>query len=1106
MLDDIDTQQVARTRPNSGILDRLATKLTADLPLPVVIASARTEKVVAVNTAATILFDKDQSSLVGSHQTELHPPELEEQHRELFRTAVDGNEDIVYSYENEGVVVQQRDGTKVPVDVRTDTVEYDNETYVVGLFEDARDRLAHVKQLTEQSTAIESSPAGIAILGPDGTYNYMNQAHAELFGYETPKKLIDGNWQQFYSDQRVAEIETEVLPVLEESGNWDGELTGQRRDGSEVVQRVSLATLPNGGLTCVAIDLTNREQTQQRLAEVRELGEGIMLAKNVDQALTLTINALTDIVDRPLSGYWQHDKDTDELLPVELSAGMKELIETTLTFEFPQSPVGQSFVAGEPACHPDFPVTASDLNRDTCLSSAYIVPVGKYGVLIVGSSEPENFLKEDKELIRIISRHLQVALLLIDEREQLRSARERAEAHEAQLERVIDTVPQLIFAKNTDGEFILANEAVADAYGTTTEALVGSTDLDFSATEDEVDVFTEDDRLVIETGESIHRKRETLTDSDGTERILETWKIPFNSVNNGTDAVLGVANDITELVGVREELRRQKQLRKLTSLSNELLQTSTLNEAFSVCVDAVEDAVEDVDLITIYQYDDGTLHKQTSKHADGFFPPRIEPGESAIWQVVGADRSQWIHQDGFGPLGNPENSTDYGQLLAVSIGREAVLAVCTKECTDENKDFITAIANQTQTAITRIQQAQSIQNLSGNITEVSQRADRYQQVWEVFIHVARSIIKARTRDGVEAAILSFGNKLTDYTHVGRYNPIEDRLDITSVSSEGGPAKLYSRDKRFPAVTAAAEVTTELVDGTDTQEHSEWLRQLLYFGYRSSLAVPLANNDTVYGVCEFVSTSVEDIDQPLIQTAETLGLLAGSKIASMEASDSSNREIRFTVECYGCSPLFPGLPSESTFIFDVFTLSKEQIAFLRGEVTGLSSESVRTYLSQVPNIEIESIEQLDTGICEVSLRIIGSKESELRRLFDSVAGQQVNMAKIRCQPDVDVFDLRTVNNKSVAETRSQLESLYDSCSLRRKESVRQDKIRTDADTSNLTQRQKEILEIAVQQGYYASPRDTSGAELAEQLDISSSTLHQHLRVIEHKVMHSFFQRS
>jgi len=48
---------------------------------------------------------------------------------------------------------------------------------------------------------------------------------------------------------------------------------------------------------------------------------------------------------------------------------------------------------------------------------------------------------------------------------------------------------------------------------------------------------------------------------------------------------------------------------------------------------------------------------------------------------------------------------------------------------------------------------------------------------------------------------------------------------------------------------------------------------------------------------------------------------------------------------------------------------------------------------------------------------------------------------------------------------------------------------------LTERQLEVLRAAYLAGYYEWPRDTTAEQLADTLDIASSTLHQHLRRAE-----------
>jgi len=50
-------------------------------------------------------------------------------------------------------------------------------------------------------------------------------------------------------------------------------------------------------------------------------------------------------------------------------------------------------------------------------------------------------------------------------------------------------------------------------------------------------------------------------------------------------------------------------------------------------------------------------------------------------------------------------------------------------------------------------------------------------------------------------------------------------------------------------------------------------------------------------------------------------------------------------------------------------------------------------------------------------------------------------------------------------------------------------------ASLTQRQREVLSVAVRNGYYETPRKSTHRELAEKLDITPGTVSQHLQRIE-----------
>jgi PAS domain S-box-containing protein len=141
---------------------------------------------------------------------------------------------------------------------------------------------------------------------------------------------------------------------------------------------------------------------------------------------------------------------------------------------------------------------------------------------------------------------------------------------EARLRQIIDLVPHYIFAKNARGEFILVNQAIADAYGTTVGGLLGKTDADFNPNRDEVGHFREDDLRVIQSGRAKFIPEEKITEADGRIKYLQTTKIPYLLSGTGDQAILGVAVDITERKRAEEEaVKLEAELqtsRKLESL------------------------------------------------------------------------------------------------------------------------------------------------------------------------------------------------------------------------------------------------------------------------------------------------------------------------------------------------------------------------------------------------------------------------------------------------------------------------------------------------------------------------------------------------------------
>ncbi|MGA7748954.1 MAG: PAS domain-containing protein, partial [Gallionella sp.] len=109
---------------------------------------------------------------------------------------------------------------------------------------------------------------------------------------------------------------------------------------------------------------------------------------------------------------------------------------------------------------------------------------------------------------------------------------------------VIDMDPNMIFVKDKQGRFILANRAIADYYGVAIQKMIGRKNSDFNPNPQEVEGFHASDHEVIK---SMHEL--VLTEmlmKNGEQYWYHTVKRPL-SQDDGSLNVLGIAADVTEL-------------------------------------------------------------------------------------------------------------------------------------------------------------------------------------------------------------------------------------------------------------------------------------------------------------------------------------------------------------------------------------------------------------------------------------------------------------------------------------------------------------------------------------------------------------------------------
>lgn len=133
-----------------------------------------------------------------------------------------------------------------------------------------------------QFLAIESAMDGIALLNEKGEYTYLNDAHVKIFGYETEQELVGKTWTAIYGPEEIERISNDLFPLLMANGKWSGETKGLSKQGTTVIQDISLTALPNGGLVCVCRDVTQRKRHEKQL----ELNDRIL--RNTHSMIIIT--------------------------------------------------------------------------------------------------------------------------------------------------------------------------------------------------------------------------------------------------------------------------------------------------------------------------------------------------------------------------------------------------------------------------------------------------------------------------------------------------------------------------------------------------------------------------------------------------------------------------------------------------------------------------------------------------------------------------------------------------------------------------------------------------------------------------------------------------
>ena len=123
------------------------------------------------------------------------------------------------------------------------------------------------------------------------------------------------------------------------------------------------------------------------------------------------------------------------------------------------------------------------------------------------------------------------------------------------LREIIDRVPQFIYVRDSEGRYLLANQAFAKHRGKDPEDIIGFTEMELNPNREEINKMFEEDRLIFEEGKEVHREEKKYDLVQRRERYFQYSKVPFKLPDSKNPALLAVWNCVTEQKTIEKELR-----------------------------------------------------------------------------------------------------------------------------------------------------------------------------------------------------------------------------------------------------------------------------------------------------------------------------------------------------------------------------------------------------------------------------------------------------------------------------------------------------------------------------------------------------------------------
>ncbi|HPC35839.1 MAG TPA: PAS domain S-box protein [Candidatus Marinimicrobia bacterium] len=537
------------------------------------LADAETGILIDCNKAAARLVGREKSEIIGQHQSILHPPsEIINGQSRTF---------LEHKKAKQGQTLESQVITKSgevrDVEIKASVFEIEDQKVVYALFHDVTEQKRIEAELAKERNLLrvllDTTPDHIYYKDRDSRFILMSKSQAERFGLSDPKEAIGKTDFDFFTEEHARpafEDEQRIIrtgkPIIgiEEKETWPG-------GGISWVSTTKMPLLDENGEIIGTFGIS-RDITDRKLAE-EQLMKAMEEIKNSEDKLKNIINGSAIpqfFIDKDHKVvYW------NTALTALTGIKSEEIVGTTNHWK--------AFYDNQRPCLADLLVNGSIKNLPKWYSDKYqksnfvengfeatdfFPNLGKDGKWIFFTAVA---IKDSKgEIIGVLE-------TLEDITERKRA--EEALAREKTLfKTVIDNIPDKIYAKDTEGRFIVCNKAVVERMGKSDEKeIISKTDFDFIDNK-LANQFRTNELEIIKTGIPLINHEEPLDQAEGGMRWNSTTKVPLRDLQGNIIGIVGVGRDITE----RKQAEEQRE-KFIAELQEALDKIKTLKGLIPIC-------------------------------------------------------------------------------------------------------------------------------------------------------------------------------------------------------------------------------------------------------------------------------------------------------------------------------------------------------------------------------------------------------------------------------------------------------------------------------------------------------------------------------------------